>query len=63
MKKSKQHHPILHVQNSLGTKFQVKVTILNFWTKNGIKYARRVFLISKRKKKKFTIEFYIFELA
>ena len=32
-RKSEQNHQILHIQNSLGTKFQVKLTILNFWIK------------------------------
>ena len=32
-RKSEQNHQILHIQNSLGTKFQVKVTIMNFWIK------------------------------
>ena len=31
--KSEHHHRILHIENSLGTKFQLKLTILNFWTK------------------------------
>ena len=29
-KKSEHHHRILHIRNSLGTKFQLKLTILNF---------------------------------
>ena len=33
--KQKKEHPrrILHIQNSLDTKCQLKLTILNFWTK------------------------------
>ena len=27
------NNQILYIQNSLGTKFQLKLTILNFWTK------------------------------
>ena len=27
------HHRILHIRNSLGTQFQLKLKILNFWTK------------------------------
>ena len=32
-KKSEQHYQILHIQNSLGTKFQFKLAILNFRSK------------------------------
>ena len=32
-KKSEHHHGILHIWISLGTKFQLKLTILTFWTK------------------------------
>ena len=33
--KVKKHHQFLHIQNSLGTNFQlIKVAILNFWTKS-----------------------------
>ena len=33
LKQKKEHHRlILHIQNGLGTKFQLKLTILNFWT-------------------------------
>ena len=31
--KSEHDHQILHIQNSSITKFQIKLTILNFWTK------------------------------
>ena len=27
------YHSIFHIQNSIDTKFQLKLTILNFWTK------------------------------
>ena len=40
-------------------KFQLKLTILNFWTK----FTKKGYFWSKKKKKmKITIEFYIFEL-
>ena len=33
-KKKKEHHRrLLHLRNNLGTKFQLKLTISNFWTK------------------------------
>ena len=32
-RKSEHHHKILHIQISLDTKFRLKFTILNFWTK------------------------------
>ena len=32
-RKSKHHHRILHTWISLGTKFQLKLIILSFWTK------------------------------
>ena len=31
--KSEHHHLILHIRIGLGTKFQLKLTILFFWTK------------------------------
>ena len=31
--KSEHHHRILDIRNDLGTKFLLKLTILNFWTK------------------------------
>ena len=31
--KSEHYHQILHIRNSLGTILQLKLTILNFWTK------------------------------
>ena len=33
LKQKKEHHQILHIQNSLGTKFQLKLKYQNFWTK------------------------------
>ena len=32
-RKSECHHRILYLQKSLGTKFQIKLTILSFWAK------------------------------
>ena len=47
----------LAIRNSLGTKFQLKLTILNFCAKLTQKGDFR----SKTEKMKTTIEFYIFE--
>ena len=34
LKQEKEHlHRILHIRNNVGAKFQLKLTILNFWTK------------------------------
>ena len=52
MGKSKYQHEILHFQIRLGTKFRLKI---NPKTKKGIS--------NFFKKKKITIEFYIFELV
>ena len=35
--KSDHHHRILHIQNCLAIKFQLKLNILNFWTKLTLK--------------------------
>ena len=51
--KSEHDHQILDIQNILGVKFQLRVIILNFWTKLKEK---------KKKKMKITIELHIFEL-
>ena len=56
-RKSEQHHWILHIRISLGTKFQLKVTILIFWTK----FSRKVCFRSKTGRVNTTIEFCIFE--
>ena len=53
------HHRILHNLNRLGTKFQLKLTILNFWTK----FAKKWYFQSKKEKVNITTEFCIFELA
>ena len=61
-RKSEHHHIILHIWNSLGAKFQLKLNILRFWTKftkkKGISsckknkqskdYKRLLFFCSKR---------------
>ena len=59
--KSKHHHRILDIRNSISTKFQLILTILNFWTKltqKGYLQPKKV-----KQKTKITIEFYIFELV
>ena len=59
-KTEKEHHQrILHIQNSLGTKFQLKLTILIFWTK----FAQNGYFRSKTEKVNTTIEFCIFDLV
>ena len=50
--KSEHDHQILDIQNILGVKFQLGLTILKFWTK----------LKKKMKNMKITIELHIFEL-
>ena len=41
------HHQILYIQNSLGIKFQLKLAILNFWTK----LTHKGYFRSKKRKK------------
>ena len=53
------HHWILYIQIILGTKFQLKLTILMFWTK----FAEKGCFPSKNKKLNTTIDFWIFELV
>ena len=43
----------------VGTKFQVKVTISNFWTK----LTQKGHFQSEKEKMKISIEFYMFELV
>ena len=50
--KSEHHHWILHTWISLGAKFQLKLTILIFWTK----FAQKEYIQSKTEKVNFTIE-------
>ena len=52
-------HWILYIWISLGTKFQLKLTILIFWTK----FAQKGFFRSKAEEVKVTIEFYMFEIV
>ena len=56
---SKHYHWILDFRNSLDTKFQLKLTILIFWTK----FAKKGYFQSKAEKLNITIEFCIFELV
>ena len=58
-RKNEHHHWILHAKISVGTKFQLKVTILMFWTK----FAQKGYFHSKTKKMNITIEFCMFELV
>ena len=44
-RKSEYHHRILHIWISLGTKFQLKLIILSFWTKFT---QKKVFLVENR---------------
>ena len=48
IRKREHHHWIAHILISLGTKFQLKLTILVFWTKIC---PKRVFLVKNRKSK------------
>ena len=48
----------MHMQISLGTKFQLKLTILNFW----IKFAGKEYFRPKSRKVNITIELCICEL-
>ena len=47
------------IQMSLGTKCQLKLTILNF----GAKLAQKEYFKSEKEKMKIITEFYIFDLA
>ena len=58
-RKSKSPHRVLTIQNSLGTKFQLKLTILILWTK----LTQKGYFQSKENKMKITIKLYIFELV
>ena len=57
--KGEHHHWILHIWFSLGTKFQLKLTTLIFWTK----VAQKGYFRSKTEKVDSAIEFYVFELV
>ena len=54
-----ENNQISYIQNSLGTKFQLKLTILNFWTK----LTQNRYFHSKKEKKMKIIKFYISEIA
>ena len=56
--KSEYHYWILHIEISLGTEFQRKLTILIFWTK----FAQKKNFRLKTEKVNIIIEFYIFKL-
>ena len=57
--KNEHRHWIPHIQISLNTKFQFKMTILIFWTK----FAQKWYFQSKTKKMSIAIEFRIFKLV
>ena len=46
-RKNECHHWILHIWISLGTKFQLKLAILIFWTR----FAKKVYLQPKKRKR------------
>ena len=58
-KKSEHHYWILHIQISLGTRFHLKQTFLNFWTN----FAQKGCFRSKTVEVDITVEFYIFKLV
>ena len=60
IKKSEYHPRILHIRISLGTKFQLKLTILIFWDQICLKNGE---FQSETKKVNITIEFCVFELV
>ena len=57
-KKKSISHLIQYIRNSLGAKFQLKSSILNFWTK----FKTKVYFQSKTEKANITFEFNIFNL-
>ena len=57
--KSEHHHRSFHIRIILGTKFQLKLTILIYWTK----FALKVCFQSKTEEVDTIIEFCIFELV
>ena len=57
--KSELHHWILHIHITLSNKFQLKLTILSFWTK----YTQKRYFRSKAKEVSISIEFCISELG
>ena len=59
IEKSEQHNWLQHIRFSLGTKFQLQLTIFTFWTK----FAQKGYFRSKTEKLNITIEFCMFELV
>ena len=57
--KRQNHHPILHIQISVSSKFQLQQTILIFWKK----ISKKGYFWPKQKKKYITIELFIFKLV
>ena len=53
------HNPILHIQISVSSKFQLQQTILIFW-KN---FSKKRYFWPKQEKNNITIEFFIFKLV
>ena len=58
--KSEHQHRILDIRNDLGTKFLLKLTILNFWTKL---IQKGYFQTLKEKKSPLNVKFYLFRLV
>ena len=56
--KSEHHHWILHIWISLGTKFQLKLTILSFWSK----FAQKGYFQLNMEEVSITIEFCISDI-
>ena len=50
--KKRTYHWILHIGNSIGTKFSINMTVLNFWTKLKQKWFFRYLKKKKEKRKK-----------
>ena len=50
--KKRTYHWILHIGNSIGTKFSINMTVLNFWTKLKQKWCFRSLKKKKEKRKK-----------
>ena len=57
-RKREHHHEILRIRISLGIKFQLKLTILSFWTK----FTQKKHFQWKTEKRNITIEYCIFEV-
>ena len=58
-RKSEHHRRILRISVSLGTKFQLKLTVLSFWTK----IAQKGYFRLKTEEVNIAIKFYMFELG